>query len=585
MMQPNAFPSANSIIDSLAGSTGKIIAILFTVLFLFFGCFKAISSPAGDFANYYTASRLAITGAIGSVKLYDHYDFQLHLQQYFHGTLGSFIPFPPSTVLVMMPFALLPPNAAKVAFLIINVAGILALIRLLHRSTGLSFTLIAVLVLLNGLSLWSDTREGQVYLLLALLIVAALYLEDRNWNITSGILLGLAFPIKYFTALFILYFLFRKNFRLIAGAILGASVVIVAGLLITGMKVNEYYLTTILPQHLAGNIQDPFSVNFQSFSSLFNRLFVQNESLNAHPLVNSSFLAVWLKSFVSLTCLAILVCAFLMTRNIGDRQKVWYGASLLTLFGLVTSPAAASYHYVLLVIPMVLLVVLSRSNLDGTGLEFLERRSGLFLAVYVAVNLFPFYWLYRFKPGSLFQLLAYSKLVLLTLFFLFAVPPDVIKGKSIRTILPAAALLALALLVVFPTQSVESDGAVWVPVSGLIISDFSFQDGSMYYYRESPTGFVAMKNGFVTSEKLPISRRTSVDGAFTVFDSTIANYSQVFVRNNRNGFVVQLTRVNARNSDPTWSPDDSRIYFLSDRGRGIDCTAVFFIDVNGRIER
>lgn len=561
----------------LSGQTGKALIVVLGVMLLFFGVYKGVVSPAGDFANYYTSSRLALADSLRNVKLYDQYDFQMHLDHYFRGTLGSFIPFPPSTVLLLIPIAWLGPTAAKIVFVLINMISLIAVIRLLHGLTDLPVVTVTGLTLLDGFSLWSNVREGQMYLLLTLIIVAALFLEQRERHFAAGILLGLAFPIKYFTGVFILYFLFEKDLKLFAAASLAAAAVLLGGVLVTSMKLNLYYFSVVLPMHLSGNIQNPFVVNFQSFTSLLNRLLVENDILNPDPVFSSPVLAMLLKSLISFTFLLLLVVAVTSMKQLQKRHRVWYSASVITLFGLVTSPVSASYHLVLLIIPITLMLATAESQGSETGLHFLQHRETGYLIIYGAINLVPFQWLCRLDDHSMLQLLAYLKLGLLTVLYLLALSPEVFRPKQFGFSAACAIVITVIFFFIHPVKAVADDGAVPAKVDGLIIREMSINSGALYYSRESPTGFIRMRDGIRSDEVPPEPRRTSLDGELTAFDSTIGYSMEVFLRDNRASTATQLTYTPGRNSDPAWSDDDRRLYFLSDRGRGLDCTTVYFL--------
>ncbi len=561
---------------------GAALVGVLSALFLYFGCYKAIVRPAGDFANYYTASRLALSGKAADLTMYDHFWFQNEIEKYFpprgfqYGTLGSFIPFPPSTVLLMMPLAWLSPNAARISFVIVNMLLTAGIILMLSQITKLPLRLIAILVLLSGISLWSNVREGQMYELLTLAISAALFLEQRVKHFVAGAMLGAMFPIKYFTLLFIAYFFVRKNFRLVGGAIIASIVIIGAGIFFTSAKLNEYYIVAILPQHLAGNIQNPFAANFQSFHSLLNRLFVPNETLNPHPLANVPFLASLVTVTIPIIFLGIIVAAVRSVAWKSGVYEMWYAVSLFVVYGLVTSPASASYHLVLLVIPVVFVSAIAMESERTEKLEFIKRRMASLVAIFAVMNFLPLYKLYRFDGGSILTLLAYLRLGLLAAFFLLLLPSQIWRTYFFRRTLVGAVALSAILTFVRSQQKVENDGAVWAGFDGLIIKQLALRGNSFFYERESPAGFVAMKNRSLTNDDPPAPRRISRDGVLTAFDSTIGFSQQIFLRNNRSGAIAQLTHAGQRNYEPVWSDDDRRLYFLSDRGRGIDCTTIFY---------
>ena len=130
--------------------TPTVCAGALALLFVYAGVYRAIQAPPGDFANYYTASNLAIDHQFDDTRLYEFYWFNQVLRHDFPNTLGSFIPHPPAMVLPLMPLAWLDPYPAKVVFIAINV-GLLAIVAVLfQRISRLEWAIVACLMLLNG---------------------------------------------------------------------------------------------------------------------------------------------------------------------------------------------------------------------------------------------------------------------------------------------------------------------------------------------------------------------------------------------------------------------------------------------------
>lgn len=569
-------PTYDTLASMLTGRTGLFIVLLFGGLFFYLGCYRAVTLPAGDFASYYTSSRLVLDGTFKKADVYDYYNFEKSTENYFNRTLSSFLPLPPSTALMLIPLAWLPPEPARVVFMLINVACLVLLIWMLRRLTRLSLPVLVSVILLSGISLWSDVREGQVYLLLTVLIVAALVLERDGKRFAAGLLLGLALPVKYFTLLFVIYFLFRKRYRLVIGAAAAALAVFGAGLIAGGLKMNLYYLSVILPRHLAGSIQNPFTVHFQSFDSLFNRIFIPNGTLNPHPILDAPFLGMWLRSFVPLLAVSLLVAAIFELRHTPEHERTLYSAAVLVLFGLAVSPASATYHLTLLIVPMTILFALTAEEILHDDMYFIRKRLPIMFGVYLAITLVPFYKLYGFKTDPLLQLLSYLRLLLTASFFLLSLPPKIFGTKGFRGLIGAAIVLSILAGYIRLPQKSLGDGAKWAGVHGLIIPRLYRSGDAVFYMRDTRWGYIEKKLEPVTDPDTRPAFNSGSDLEPTVFDSTVGESTQLFVRNNRNGVVARLTGRGLHNTNPVWNADRSRLYFLSDRGRGIDCTTIFY---------
>jgi hypothetical protein len=421
-----------------------------------------------------------------------------------------------------------------------------------------------------------------LYILLLFSIVLSLYLHGLQKDFWAGVVLGLLLPIKYIPALFVLYFALQKNYKLILGASLSCAIVLLAGLYFTSPEFNYYYYVHILPRHLSGQLQDPYSATFQSYNSLLNGLFTYDPSLNRTPLHNSAVLGVFLKTFVSLAFLtATAFAAHLFPAN-EVRTKTLYGAAMLLLVALVNSPASATYHFVLLIVPVVIVVsIIVRPQYNGIlflssmtkSVPTLQQIVTL-VALYAVINLFPFHKLFVFDRHGWLTLVAYIKLLLLTSFFFLAMPRSLFRNRVF--LMSIAGIILFAAGVATSEKKSESDNAVWAGIPGLIIKELSVRNDSLFYQRETRTGYIRCANGSVTTLHVE-PRRTSHDGKFTLYDSLSGGSSEIVVRNNFAQQSVILTRGNSKNVEPVWAENDTGIYFLSDRGRGIDCTTVYYL--------
>jgi hypothetical protein len=540
--------------------------------FLYYGLYRGITNPTGDFVNYYTASHLALSHQFTDIRLYDFYWFNQFASRYFSNPLSGFIPHPPAAVLPLMPLAWLPPQTARIALLTLNLALLGLCILGLSQVTRLPKLWVAFLLLLNGVSLWNNFREGQLYVVLLTLAVAGLWLYVRGWPIAAGVAFGLFIPIKYFLVLYVLYFLVRREWRVVFGAACSALGVALLGLYWTNWSLNVFFVTQILPYHLAGQIQNYFSVHFQSYSSLFNRLFVYEVSLNPTPVANLPLLRDFLKSLVSGLGLALTVLGLYHFEARINRDQANFAIALLTLFGLVTAPASATYHLVLLILPATLLA--------GLALERTGRMPVVLVIVYGLINLWPFDRLYGLDGQGGWTIIAYSKLFLLSLYFLMSLPRNIFALRSFRWSLVGSLAFSLALLVVRPQP--VTDDAQWLGYDGLIIRNLSEQNGEVFYVRDVANGYARFANGVETATLPPPARAVTQDGLYQLYAapvrSSLSVHSQIFVRDTRTGTETQLTFAPAINTEPVWSSDDQRVYFLSDRGRGVDCTTIYYID-------
>jgi hypothetical protein len=528
-------------------------------LLLRFGVLPALRDPRGDFVNYWAASRLAFEGRFRDPRLYEIGVFQDEVERFIPGTLASFLPFPPATALALLPLAPLPPAAAKAVLTGAKLLMLAAIVWLL-RENGTKYTSsprppgrrsvlsTVLLVLLGGFGLWSDFRQGQLYVPLLLSLVGALELHRRGHDLAAGLALGALLPIKYAAAALILWFLASGRWRVVLGAMLAAGVVGALGLALAGPALHRAWLAEVLPAHLAGRLQDPFGAVFQSWGSLLNRLFVREVSLNPHPLLDAPRLRAFLATFLAVGLAGVVVAALLRRR-----RDARHAAALLTLLTLVTAPATATYHYVLAILPA--------AFLRGPG-----------LVLYASVALFPAWLLFPLDGRGLATLACYGKLYLATAWLLISIPREVWRSRAPAVVLAAALLAGGA--VALALREPAPDGAAWAGFDGLVLRDLAVDGRGVWYRRETPQGFAPFVNGAPADRPPPPPRRVSRDGAWRLEESG----GDVHARNLSTGEVRRLTIHPARDSAPVWSADDRRVWFLSDRGRGLGCPTVYVAD-------
>jgi len=383
------------------------------------GVVPALSSIETDFPNYFTAARIVVKG--GPVeRLYDDSWFQAQTRQEMPGApaKGKFGPFPPPTALLMVPLTPLEPLTALRVTVVAGILCLLCAIVLLARSVPLSIVDSAIVVLLAGYGLCADLRFGQPYIEVSTACILGYYAWRKEKPWLAGICLGLFVPVKYFPVILLACFAAFRQWRVVLGGIASATAVTLAGIAVLGWKVHAVFLASILGSHLTGHLgfQDPFAVSFQSFDSLFRRLFVFDAAANPHPwlaLAAAQMPAVVITK-VALATLA-LATVFRVARGgpaRPDSTDALAGSlGLSGIFVLLVAPATASYHFLLLWLPVGLLLNIAVRR--GAILH-----AGLLLACYALISFFPYGHLSGFAGQGGLTVLAYARLWLVAgLFF------------------------------------------------------------------------------------------------------------------------------------------------------------------------
>lgn len=381
------------------------------------GILPAMSSVESDFPSYFTAARIVADGK-DTTRLYDIPWFQEQMSHYGIGkpSAGKFSPFPPPTALLLVPLARLAPLDALRVVTVVSVLCLGASILLLARILAWGALDASLLVLLSGWATLSDLRLGQPYMLVSACCILGYYayVRERSW--LAGAALGLFAPVKYFPVVFLAYLgLFRRWQVLAAGALV---IAFVSGLSIAvlGWAIHAQFLSSVLGNHLIGKLamQDPFTASFQSFDSLFRRLFIFDSTANPHPWYPAPALQ---SSAVLLTKTAIAVVMVAILFRLARARGPAATAPSIGLLGITTlllAPATASYHMTLLWLPVGLLTD-----------YFLRARAVvcgyLLLGGYALIGFFPYRFAVPFEGRGGLTVLAYPRLFLLLGIFIVGV--------------------------------------------------------------------------------------------------------------------------------------------------------------------
>jgi hypothetical protein len=380
------------------------------------GIVPAMSEVTADFPGYFTSARIVIDGQ-ETQRLYDDDWFREQIRRYGLESAknpGKFAPFPPPTALLLVPLARFEPLTALRIVTVVSVLCLIGSIFLLARILAWNPLDSALFILSSGLAIIGGLRCGQPYIVISTFCILGyyLYLQRRPW--LAGICLGLFVPIKYFPIIILAYFAFRKEWKVVMG---GAAAIAAVGLLsiaVLGWKVHEIFILSVLGNHLIGrlSLQDqsvPFTAVYQSFDTLFARLFVFDPARNPQPLLAAPLLRT-----VSLIAVkgAILLIAVATLAKLAGRgaSAVAPSIGILGIVLFLIAPATATYTCALLWLPVALLV------------DYFLRTGGRMpayftLGVYALIGFIPYYYAYPFEGHGGLSLLAYPRLFLLFAMF------------------------------------------------------------------------------------------------------------------------------------------------------------------------
>lgn len=391
------------------------------------GIVPASLQTGSDFPNYLTAAKIVADGG-SAERLYDTPWFQEQMRRYGIGkpSRGKFSPFPPATALLLLPLASLEPQDALRVLTAVSTLCLIGSIMLLARTLRWSIIDAATLVLLSGSALLSTLRLGQPYALVSAACILGYWACTRRRPYVAGASFGLFTPLKYFPVIFLAYFAWRRRWQVVAAGMATILAVVLVSVAILGWHVHEQFLTSVLGHHLVAQLelQDPFSASFQSFDTLFRRLFVFDVQANPHPL----FAAPALETAVLLITKAAIVAATLAVvvrlARTGGTLATPVSLGLLAIVTLLLAPGTGTYHMVLLWLPMGVLV-------DSLLRAHAPQQAYVLLGCYALIGFFPYGFTAPFEGRGGLTVLAYPRLLLLLTMFVVCL-------SAVRKILQAS---------------------------------------------------------------------------------------------------------------------------------------------------
>jgi hypothetical protein len=255
-------------------------------LFLIRGFLPAWRSLNTDFRNYYIAARVYRE----SFSVSRVYDFEWFQRQKDHlGIEPCLVTFSPLTLLSalpVLPLSSLPPLTAKRCWLVINL-GLAALSALmLMQLTQLGWRRILILILLAIDPLAKNFLYGQMHILVFFLLTHAVWLSQRNRSTSAGASVAVAAALKLYPAVFLLFFLRKKQWKALAALTGGLIILALLSLYLFGWEGNRVYLLEVLPRIAHGESIDPYAPGWNTLTALLHRLFIAEPELNPHPLFN-----------------------------------------------------------------------------------------------------------------------------------------------------------------------------------------------------------------------------------------------------------------------------------------------------------
>ena len=257
----------------------------------------------------------------------------------FHTRGGLDLPFtyPPLAAIVFSPLALVGLPVASVAITVVTllllVVSIWIILVRLDVGTGRSWWLAAGIVALSVTTLEpirANFAFGQINVVLMTLVIADCVPRRTPWP--RGILLGVAIALKLTPAVFLLYFVLRRDGRAALTVVASFTAATLVGFALAWRDSWEYWTATVGHTDRIGNAT--LNTN-QNAAGALARL----------GLGERTHFVLW-----TLACLAALALTVWAVRRVlatGDTgAQPALALVLVALFGLVVSPVSWSHHWV-----------------------------------------------------------------------------------------------------------------------------------------------------------------------------------------------------------------------------------------------
>ena len=312
--------------------------------------FTVLSTSAitHGFVSYYTASRLLVGGELGPLAYDDRWFGEVVQRLTASNVREIFSPNPPTMALMALPLAGLNASSARTVWLFASLvaflAGVAALVRYqATRNRDLAVPLL--LLMLLSPAVFTNLRIGQAYLIVFALFAAMAVFLLRGRVREAGICLGVLLALKMSGIAVALILIARRRWVPLAWAA-GAA----AGLALAMTPFIDPSMWWVFPSEVQAFVARPAGsvTAYQTTLSLVRRLCVADPQWNPSPAANCAPIAFFVPAAI---VAAATITTVLMARR-ADKDDGWIAAA--AALAVLSLPAAAESHFVLMAIPLAL---------------------------------------------------------------------------------------------------------------------------------------------------------------------------------------------------------------------------------------
>lgn len=499
-------------------------------------CLYDQKKPLGDYANYYFGSKFLYEG-VPAQDIYDPATFnKIIAEEGVKGVFVNYAPVPPFSLLFFVPFTVFDLELSKLLF---NVLSFLIFTISLYRLCSLIdikrpyLFLIGVII---AIPLQNNILQGQTYLLITASLCEGYIALRKQKEQRASLLFALPIALKIFPAIVLFWLFFTRRKKTLILTILFSTLLFLIVIPFTGVDLLEEYVFSTLPRLSAGEILDPYTINYQSFTVLLRKVFVYDRLLNPAPFLDAVLLFDLLNTLFSALVLTLNI--YLIRKN-EENTLFTFG---LTLFcGLLISGYGTSYSLILMIF-LALALLISEKN---------PTFKLLYLFLFLGINTIPVNKLYDLPLTLQFMRLALMLALFITILL------------THRARIISSNYLVIFLLLLTP--------------SGLKYA--RKQDNNFYYLDQEPSLLISEYKSHPKGILIYHPSNEGIDSTLYHTRDHIYKSTNLTIQNNQiyyNG--KQLTIGSDHKKQPMRLNHDQVIY-LSDQGRGVNLFAIRKIDI------
>jgi len=305
--------------------------------------------PSDGFAAYYTAARLLRTDVPVS-RFYDDAWFGARVAADAPGVRDIYFVNPPPAALILLPLADLSYGDARAIWTALNVLLLAAALGWMLRELGMRGALVPLFLIaaLASQPLIAEFHQGQAYVLLLFLLVAAWSGYRRGRPALLGITLGTALVLKTAGVLLLPVLVVQRRWSAVAWTVGSAAAIALASLPRMGLSAWWAYAGTL--RRLTTE-PDLAVTAYQAAPGLVRHLTTPDATWNPAPLLDVA--AAGRVAGLALS-LGIVALVLVLAYRLPEQFDLCCAAALLA--GIIVSPVSLDYHYPLLLLPLILLL-------------------------------------------------------------------------------------------------------------------------------------------------------------------------------------------------------------------------------------